>query len=226
MIERFIYTAIQQGIVDLQADPTLITVYFRKIHGLSLDEVNHLLEVFIKLPPNVQHGYARTDSKFPLYAIILSSENEVNRFLGDDGSLLDQDDEEDPRNVEHLSRIWSHQHMILCYHDNPDVVLFYYHLVKFFLIRARRFFFDNHVLETTLSGGDLAPDPRYIPAGLFARQLTVSCTKELKVSGLKEATAFKIDGIFVQDGRPPEEIGNVTALVTVRADGEPEELDE
>ena len=200
MIERLIFLALEQGIADVLATPRILERYFEEQHGLSTTEIAGIRALIEANPPTVIHQYPRVDSTFPLYAIVLSSERETQPFLGDNAEDVLFTDNDDDAGAEQKAQIWDHDYTILCISNHPDATRYYYELAKFFLIRALDFFIENGLLDTKLSGADLAPDPRYIPAHLFVRQLTMTATREHKQIGKKPARAFRISGVEVSDG--------------------------
>jgi hypothetical protein len=199
MIERLIYIALQQGLADVITDPHLLERYFEEQHGLDPSEIAGIRALVEESPPTIIHQYPRVDSTFPLYAIVLAGERETTSLLGDDGNDIFDDDDDD-RGSGQKAQIWDHDHTILCVSQHPDVTRYIYELAKFFLIRAIDFFISNGLLDTKLSGADLAPDPRYIPAHLFVRQLTMTATREHRQLGERLRRATRIAGVHVDDG--------------------------
>lgn len=214
MIERLIYIALSQGIEDVLAEPRILERYFKEQHLLSTPEVDAIKNIFIDKTPKIIHSYPRADSQFPLLAIVLDSERESQNFLDDQGGMVDLDDLEDP-GADINAAIWERKYAIYCVSDHPDITRYYYELVKFFMIRALDFFKQNGVLSTVFSGGDLAPDPRYIPAHLFVRQfLATMVSAHEQVAKINPGRAFKIDGVYVSDDGQYG-VGGVKTLVTI-----------
>jgi len=219
MIERLLFTALYDGIAELTANPTRLEQIFQTYHGLSATETASIRKVFEAKPPNVIHSYAREDSKFPLFAIVLNNEQETTKVLSDFGGFVDPDAveamyaetgaAEDLEDRAITTTFFRHVYDILIYTNHPDVTIYYYELMKYFLMRARDFFREHRLYDLTLSGGDLTPDRQYLPAYLFTRRLAFSCGSELPVIGQKAADTFQsIEGLHVADGRT-----DITALV-------------
>lgn len=208
MIERLIYIALQQGVAEVSTDPHLLERYFEEQHGLDATEIAGIRTLLENDPPNIIHQYPRVESTFPLYAIVLSGERETTPFLSDDAGDIFDDDDPDVGSTQR-AQIWDHDHTVLCVSHHPDVTRYYYELAKFFLIRAADFFIENGLLDTKLSGADLVPDPRYIPAHLFVRQLTMTATREHRQLGDRLRRASRISGVHVDEGVTGVE-GNVT----------------
>lgn len=205
MIERLIYIALKAGVAEVQADLSILERYFLEEKLLEPDEVVAIRTLFEAEPPQVQHGYARADTEVPLYAIVLANEDESEEYLGDEGGI---DEETGTDNQPYL---WSHQYNTLVYTDHPDASLYFYHLAKLFLLRARAFFLENNVHSIRYSGADLAPDPRYIPEHLFARRLTMHCESYL-VNTFTPLRATSVRGIHVSDITGV--VANVTPVTT------------
>lgn len=243
MIERFIFLALQRGITAMQQDPELLKRYFLEQKKLQKEEVDAISLYFTNKPPSIIHNYARDDSPFPLYAIILSMETEDTRVLGDEGDMVGEIPDDvwaemqeageplplgglDPDNPDagkdELVSIYKAQYVVLTMTEHPDVTRYYYELCKLFLTRARPFLkrcaFEGgaQLLDTQFSGGDLQPDARYIPAHMFARQFTIETLRSERIVGPDVQRAFQVGGIHVDDtsGAGNFTVEDVTALVT------------
>src|SRR3990167_641160 len=205
MIERMIYTALAEGISELQAAPVLVERIFRE-HGFSAAEARRMRETFTERSPNVIHNYPRQDSAFPLYAIVLGEEKESHKFLDDMGNVLDAEDAEllgeaglDGSVIR--TSLYQHEFHVMVVTEAPDTTIANYELAKYILTRKRQFLKDNGVLDSAFSGGDLAPDDRYMPAYLFVRRLSISAMSEARVidDGLDE-NIREVTGMHVDDG--------------------------
>ena len=220
MIERLIFIALRDGIAELQRDPKRLEIFFREQHDLSDGEIAILQQFFKENPPNIIHNYPRDDSSFPLYAIVLGSEQESTKFLDDFGGMVTPEEAAilgDP-NLAHSdirSSIYTHVYNIFVHaQNNPDVVIWYYELAKYFLTRARTFFKSKGLLDTHFAGGDIKPSGDYLHAYLFGRQLVFTCQREQAIIDAKPERAFEVEGIFVSDNGEFDE-GGVRTLVKV-----------
>jgi hypothetical protein len=234
MIERMIYDALKAGIAEFQADPNKMERFFLKNRRLPQAEVDLIKTAFGRKAPNVFHQYPRID-QFPpdepaaAWAIVLADEDEDDRPLGDTSGIIGLADEGglDPSNpeagAECFNSVWNQKLMVMTITDHADLTVYYYHLCKLFLVRARPFFKDQELLDITFRGGDLAPDPRYLPGHLFVRQLTLTTKKEERMAGSKEPRAFEVAGLHVDDGNSIEALGGVVANVTPYGAGIEEE---
>lgn len=243
MIERFIFKALQQGVEAMQREPALLERFFLEQKKLAKEEVAAISLYFKNKPPSIIHNYARGDSPFPLYAIILAMETEDTRVLGDEGDMIGEIPDDvyaemleagdpiplgglDPDNPDsgkdELVSIYKAQYVVLTMTEHPDVTRYYYELCKLFLTRARPFLKrcaaqgGAQLLDTHFSGGDLQPDARYIPAHMFARQFTIETQRAERIVGPDVQRAFRLEGLHLDDtsGAGNFTVEGVQALIT------------
>lgn len=215
-IERLLYDVITDGIAILQANPEQIVDFFVSEAFMEQAEAEKLRDLFLATPPSVIHGYARSDSKFPLYAITLGSENEEKTFMGDEGGVLDD-------GTDLTSTIFSYSFNIMVLAQHPDVCLYLYSLLKQILFAAKPLLVQADLYRVAFSGADLAPDPTWMPAGLFLRRVTLSCSRQYQQAQLSSTLgkAWKIQGVHVTTaGAPGEDPGGVPTNITTFDDGE------
>jgi hypothetical protein len=225
LIERLIFEVVTEGIAYLKDTPGAITRFFKKQDLLSDEEIALLEDLFInKMTPTVIHGYARDNAKFPVYAITLGSENETQAFIGDEGAFID--DEESPDfGADEFAAIFGYQFNLMVYAQNPDVTLAYYQLLKQMVINGFPKFKANGLFDLRFSGADMAPDPAWVPAGLYVRRATLSCSREYTQpwTSSKLGRAWKVQSIHIDAaGAPGEDVGGVLTHVTF-PDGATEE---
>ena len=211
MIERFIYTALTEGFQTLKANNDFLHDLFVTLHGLSEKEFKSIKLLLETKTPKVIHGYAHADESFPLCSIVLDSEQETDEFLGFDAGMVDDPKDPDYRD-DILSGIWQHNHSVLIYAEHPDAVLYYYEMAKSSLLAAHEYFVDRGMHNITLSGMDLAPDPRYIPAHLFLRRLSIKSQREFQRLETVQR-AFKVQGIAVDSSGSTSDVGGVPTNV-------------
>ena len=130
----------------------------------------------------------------------------MQAYIGDDAVPLDEDGERfiDPDTgvvVDPKIRRVEYTHNVLCIADHPDVTLYYYSLLKRIVMSQRAVFIGADLDVPTLSGADLAPDPRYLPNDVFARSLSITvqgdeCWTEAIEGGFAATT---VQGIAVDD---------------------------
>lgn len=212
MLQRLIYKRLKEGVAYVKSDPRVIEQLFQDLFELERSEVESIKTAFQTKTPNVIHGYARTDSEFPLYSIVLGGERETDTYLSDDAGMI-QDPEDEDYGADRLSSLWESTFQILCYTEHPDMTLYYYEIAKAIILTSD--FFSWGVLDFDTSGMDLAPDPRYIPEHLFVRQLTWKAKYEFERidRNSKLGKAFKVRGIHVDKSGSPSDVGGVKTLV-------------
>lgn len=222
MIQRLIFSALQDGATLLTADPTLIEdIFGEEGSGLTVQEVTAIRNWWAATPARPVHGYGGHGEDPPFWGIVLSGEQEVERALADEVGCID--DPEDPDfGQEVVGSIWSHTYQVLCFSDsNPDVCQYLYGIARAILNLARRDWVNTYGFHgIQFSGADLAPDPRYFPEHMFIRQLTVQVQSEVsgKISGSGLGKAWAVRGIHVDSSGSPSDAGEILTLVTV---GEP-----
>jgi hypothetical protein len=216
MIQRTLFNILKIGIDEITRDISILEDLFIEQHNLESAEVASIVTLWKAKPPNVIHGYADADSKFPLYAITLLGERETDKFIGDSaGDVMDENDPDFPG--EQNSSIWRHEYAIWVYSDHPDVTSYYYEVAKHVILTAGPIFIQNFIMDIDVAGMDMTPDPRYLPSHLFVRQLKFSCKRELlRVDPeSKLGKAFKVSGIHVDSSGSPSDVGGVKTNVTI-----------
>ena len=222
MIERFLYTAMRNGLDAITAEPLLLEDIFDWLYELDAAEVVAIKAWFAAKPPNLYHGYAPPSFELPFYSIVLASEGKSEDFIGDDaGMVSDEDDPDYQRDAE--TEFWDHEYQILCYSEHPDITRYMYEIVKKIMLSAHEYFIGKQVWNIDLSGGDLAPDQVHMPPNLFVRVLKFSCSSELLqiTRGSRIGKAFRVAGIHVVDSSESiDDVGGVEAMVTPYIDGD------
>lgn len=221
MIQRYLFEVLTLGVAEFLAKPVLIEDIFDQQYGLDASETAAVKEYFLENPPEVINGYARQDTKFPAIAIVLAGESESEDFLGYSGGQVEDDG--DPLNHADIeSAVWQHTYHIFSYADHPDVCLWYYEMVKTMIWSAMRALEAKGLMVMSMSGMELAPDPKYLPEHLFVRQLTFQCQREFQfVDRLSlSQKAFRFSGVHVDKSGSPSDVGGVQTLVTTYSEGD------
>jgi len=222
MIQRLLYSQLKEGIQIILDDLTILDQIFTDLFELSQAETDKIKIAFTEQTPDVIHGYAPTESNFPLYSIVLENERETDTYLSDDAGIID-----DPENslfgTDVYSSLWESTFHILCYTEHPDLTVYYYEIAKSILISSHDAFTAWGIVDYHMSGMDLMPDPRYIPEHLFARMLVFDGKYEFMRLGHQSrlGKAWKVRGIHVDKSGSPSDVGGVKTLV--RPIGIPEE---
>lgn len=216
MINRYLYSILQEGIAAIEEDLTVLDELFQYNYILSDEELNMCKNYFKANSFNVVNGFPRSDSKFPLVAITLSADSEADYFLNDDVGYV-EDVPEQFEGMDLKSTIWSYSYQLLIYTEHPDITAYYYEIVKSILLANVSTFVDLRCFQISVSGSELAPDLKYLPEHLFSRQITFNCQSEFtrfdKES--KVYKAFKVTGIHIDKNASKRDIGNIPANVGV-----------
>jgi hypothetical protein len=213
MINRVLYNVLQYGINAVQQDTTLLSDLFGDLYGLTSTEVASIQTYFQTKTFTVVQGYPHQAMKPPVYALVLSAEQQDERFIGDEvGMVLDGSQYS---NCDQYGAIWSHNYQVLCYADHPDVCFYMYEIAKNAFQGADHYMLEQNVLEWSYGGMDLMPDERYIPQNLFCRAMTITAKSQFTRidRNSRLSKAFKVSGIAVAPSSPYGN-GGVSTLVT------------
>lgn len=206
MFERVLYDVLADSLARLVDNPAALDAFLDRL-PLQGDEeragVRDLVLGFAGADRPVIHGYARADTVFPVWSIVLASENESLRALGDETG----DDDDDGQPIR--ASVWDSTFQVLVYSQHPDVTLYLYQLLRAVMISRRVELVQRSgaMNVTTLSGAELSPDRLWLPEFLFVRALTL--TAQATVEGLfnlqandaQTSTARRIVGVHVEDPR-------------------------
>lgn len=221
MIQRFIFNVLKDGVEQVTDDPTIIDQIFQELYGLSETETEAIKAHWIAKPPVIRHGYAPRDIDVPTYSIILENETESQTWLNNDVGTVEDPEDPDFR-ADVFGSIWQHQYGILIFAEHPDVTTYYYEIAKSILLSGNEFFIGQGLFDIDISGGDLAPDPRYIPEHLFARRVSFGCqrifTRVDRPSRLTKVTS--VEGIHIDSSGSPSDVGGVKTNVTILEEGD------
>lgn len=206
MFERVLYDVLADSLARIAERPEALDGF---LAGLPLqddterDALRAIVLDFARSARPVMHGYARSDTAFPVWSIVLASENESLRALGDETG----DDDEDGQPIR--ASVWDSTFQVLVYSQHPDVTLYLYQLLRAVMISRRVELVQRSgaMNVTTLSGAELSPDRLWLPEFLFVRALTL--TAQAVVEGLfnlqdidaQPSTARRIVGVHVDDPR-------------------------
>ncbi len=223
MLERLIKRVLDAAIENLKDEPSRYRVFFKNQNRLTDDEVDKLLADFQASPPETLVHYPRVEGNFPLYSIIMANEKEwqPGMFLGDYGGLLSPEEAECLGNIgmdgaEHLSSMFLREYHITTYALNPDVAIAMYELSKYFLFREKPTFNASGVMNTSLSGGDLAPlvKSEFGPDCIFRRRLVFQAAEMYEVIGDLLPKIREIDGAHWGGGSTEPPPGVKTQITT------------
>lgn len=232
MVERIVYEVVREGLSYYTADSG------QRFERFLLDEIrlsaseaakgrvyfaggtNSEGDTVEARAPTLIHGYARTGGPFPCWAIVLGGEREVQTYLNEDALPLDSEgnrffDPETGDVIDSKIRRVEYTFNLQVIADHPDVTLWYYHLLKYIVLRQHNSFLENDVEPPMISGADLAPDARYLPSDVFVRILTLQIQgEECWSEPIEGGFATTVSGIAVDDTTEGLTNGDATSSVT------------
>lgn len=209
MFERVLFDVLLEALGQVAESPRALDLF---VSGLPLDTtldeptaVKDLIKRFAEQKRPIIHSYARDDTEFPCWAIVLAAETEDTRALGDETA----DDDEDGLPIK--ASVWNSTFQVLTYSRHPDETLYLYHLLRAILIERRTELVRRGKLAniSTLSGAELSPDQVYLPEFLFVRATSLTAMAELGGLALlpppegqaQPLPVRQITGLHVRDDR-------------------------
>lgn len=206
MIERQIYTALDEGLTAILAEPARLRVFLERTLRLARAEATEIIELMLAHRPRIIHAFPRREeSTFPLWAISLIDERESKRFLNNYTGLADSDflGSADARFVE--SEMIGSQYItdigVYTIAANPDTCHYFYQLSKYILTNARQSLVAGPILDIGFSGSDLSPELQYLPQHLFSRRLMVAVTHKFEILGERSPIIRDIEGLHIDGPR-------------------------
>lgn len=169
MPERTVVQAILLGIIAVNNDPTLLDTIFATIGD---EELAQIKAYWARNPPEARIGYPREDARMPMYAVTIASDDGMTDYIGIGEETEILDDASTDRNL--FGRRLRMTTTIYVYADHPDVCAWLYRILRRILGVATKWLITRELTEPTLSGAELAPDPRYVPSGIYVRRLNLS----------------------------------------------------
>lgn len=163
-----------QGVAAITADTTLLNSI---LDDLSADDLATIRGFWGTHPPTVVSGYARAEGPFPCWAVTLLSEEGIQDYtgIGQQAAFIGgMGADADCKNRTVFKRRVQGTYGINIYAEHPDVCSSYYRVARKILNVGMWRMLQGGLNEPSLSGADLAPDPRYAPENLFIRRLTVT----------------------------------------------------
>lgn len=199
MVERFIKNLLRDTIEVLLKDPDELRRFFSAFFDSTIgeEELNSFVASFIKSPPRSVLGYARSGAELPIFATVLTSEEESDAFLGD---FVGQHEDE-RSGFENTGAFFDATYSVYVYSTHPDMCAVLYQFAKAVIHAGKGFLMSNGVLEVKLGGGELAPDENYMPENMFVRVLRVTAKHPFSAPVVKpfDPTRVKVTGIFGSD---------------------------
>ncbi len=172
LAQRLFVVALRNGVERFCEDASL---WAAVLPGLEPNERDQVAAHFTAGPPKVVLGYPREAVTAPVVAVVLQSDRPEAEFLGDE---LDLTDEGELRGAYHRKAL-----SVLVLSRHPDVTLFVYEWALA-VLRAHTDWLELEGVQavTFVSGGEIRPDPQYLPLELYA------CAQEWSCAGLSTLT--------------------------------------
>lgn len=198
MWERVIYRIIKAELDGLQSSPRRLRQFFRFQRGLDATEAEALETKFLAQPPRLLHSFSQREGTLPCIVISLESEEPVQAYLGDNGSILkDEEAVEDAGGIrsevparKYSVIMQSRYNITVLVEAHPDIGIFLYELMKFIIARNKLAFLSAGAHDLTWKGTGLSYSRTYDPAYAFER------TVEVTLTGAFEAPLPALDEVF------------------------------
>lgn len=204
--DRVILRMVQLGIDTIRAHPEELDDILGTDNpgGLEAAEVQKVKTAFAKNPPTVIQSYPRSDSPFPVIAVMLSSDTDNAEFLSETEQFYDEDEDLIEEEGEYRERRRNDTVTIRVYDTHPDLVSYYYRVLKRIIEAGTRYMIDRGLHLPKLTGQELMPTAdRGAFDQLFVRGLSVSVEYHDiwpasgylwdALNGAAEASASKVD---------------------------------
>ena len=155
---------------------------------------------FQRSPPSTVLGYPRTGTDWPCIAVILErdvqAEEAVGGYLGETTP-----DETDDAAKEYIGAMFDKTYGLYVYAEHPDVCLYLYHFAKAVVMGSFRVIQDLGIIDPHYEGGDLQPQPEYLPENMFVRRLgiTVKSLETVPSFMSPDPARVRVAGIFAHD---------------------------
>ena len=200
---RIVLEVLRVGVAAVSANTDVMDDI---LQDLTSSELTKAKSFWASHPPTVVQSFARFgDTPFPIIALTLSGDDTSQDFLGQgDMALLDVDDFTIGSQFRSLDTA---TFTIFIYAEHPDVVVWYYKIVKRILKMGFLRMVTNGLHDPMLDGADVQPDPRYIPENVFIRRIT------LKVE--YEDQWDNTDSLWIALNGDPEDFLSGTGSVTI-----------
>ena len=212
MLERLLHTALNEELDLLIADPAALNLFMSQL-DLGTTEIQAVRTYFNRRRPMVSHNYPRiSEVTFPLYAIILESDQETTSFVGDFEGIVTEEraielDDANLWGADIIGALFTSKYQIwVCAEEHPDACLYFYQIAKYALMKRRNSLKAQGIVSMRMSGQDFKPHPDYMPSNVFTRRLNLECVYDFSIVGNQpgDGGVGGVDGIYVQDSNQPD----------------------
>jgi len=205
--ERLIRAVLASEVERLSQDQAELERFFSHFFDPTTPEGERASYVadFLRNPPVVTLGYPRFTGDMPVFAIVLSSDEESDGegFLGNYvGQTMPGESPPGGEDQEYEGAIFNQQNSVYVFAQHPDQLLYLYQFAKLALLGAREALHLAGMISPTYSGGELAPNEVYLPDNVFGRVLNVSYKVMMTVPKLfahRDGRRLRVTGIFGKD---------------------------
>lgn len=165
--ERIIKATLELAVTTIKGDTTILDRILGGADGLPEEEMVMVRESWTKWPPKVIQGYPRTETVIPCYAIVLTSDNVAQDYIG----VGEEPGGEDEGDV--FRRRNQGTYTVFVYAGNVDVCIWYYRVLRYIANVAIPRFTSHGLDPMDVQGAELMPDPRYAPDNVYTRRLSL-----------------------------------------------------
>lgn len=206
--ERLIRALLKSEVDRLLADEDELRRFFSHFFDPTLPEDEVEREAYVSNfrtnPPRVVLGYPRTTGSFPVFAIVLNTDEEADeRFLAKYmGTTLPEENPPGGNDQNYEGSFFNQNISVYIMAQNPDQTIYLYHLAKFILFGGREALECAGLIDPSYSGGELSPNEMYLPDNVFGRVLTINFKVGQSIPKLlsyRDGRRLKVSGIFLSD---------------------------
>jgi hypothetical protein len=174
---RVVYHILRSGFDLLKEDQGWLDRVFSQ---LSKSELGSIKKWLYSRRVNVIHGFARKDSNLPLVSIMVLNETNAQSYLND--HLRIEDSGLDPAYLGEVSSFKPQKAIVSgarvnaqlevwVYDESPDTVNYLYRICWVLIHCARDILGARGITAGEMSGGDVRPDPKFLPDFLYVRRI-------------------------------------------------------
>lgn len=212
MIERYLFTALQNGLEVFRTRPSMFRSLFGQLYGLEDREVDAIRTRFGHKFPRLVHAFAPIAAVMPQYELVVGSESQAQSMLANTAGVVPPQMAGAPRPL--FTNIWRHQYTLICSAQQRDMAGYMYEVAKCCLYLQVNWLIRQNINELQLSGQDIGVEARE-PETMFYRALGISCMREFRFfADDGQPRLYAVDGLYVADGRA-DRMGGVNARLQV-----------
>lgn len=206
--ERLVRAVLKAEVDRLSKDETEVRRFFSHFFDPTLGDPESEREAYVSnfmaAPPRVVLGYPRTTGDLPVFAIVMSLDEEADeRGLAKyAGTTLPDENPPGGEDQDYEGGIFNQVLSIYVIAQNPDQCIYLYHFAKFALYGGRETLECGGLIDPSYSGGELNPQEVYLPDNAFGRVLTIRFGVMQTIPKLlryRDGRRLRLAGIFRND---------------------------